>query len=193
VTDISQLTSVSADVGKYDDQALGLARDYLTDCTSDYLLFRYSGTVYFLFTGSDFTYDANDGVFSTGENFHVTELQAVLIPSSTPTPFTDTYSGEVIGLEGGVAIEEINGTITRQREPAPLQYYYITASYDVETQLDIDASPNLSGMQPVVYSNIGSFPRLVEGVSNHVATTNFILLGFVGYLLFHSVFRHVSN
>ena len=191
MTDISQLTSVSVDVGKYDDQAVQLAKDYLQDCTTDYLLFRYSGTVYFLFTGSDFTYE--DGVFTTGEDFTVIELQAVLVSSSSPSPATDYISGEIIGVEGGVAIETFDGTITRERDPAPLQYYYITSSYDMHTQIEVDASSDLFGMQPVVYSNLSVFPRLVEGVSNHVFTSNFILLGFVGYLLFHSIFRHVSN
>ena len=191
MTDISQSVRVSVDVGKVDSQALDIAQAYLEDCYTDYVFFRYSGSVYFLFTGNDFTYE--DGVFTTGDNFHVTELQAVLVPSSPASPRVDTFSGEVIGLEAGVAVESINGTITREPEPKPLEYYYISTSYDMDSILEVDCSADLAGMQPLVYTNLASFPRLIDGGSNHAFTTNFILLIGCFVLLFQSVFRHVSN
>lgn len=199
MTDISTLTSVSVLAGVYDDQAVSLARDYLQDFTGDYLLFRYSGSVYFLFTGSDFTYD--DGVFTTGDSFKVTELQSVLVPQSPAEPYTDSFtgniSGQIIGVENGVAIESVDGllsgTIERQPEPKPLVYYYITCSYDMDRAITVECAPDLSEMQPVVYTNLATFPRLIEGVSNHVFTTNFILCIFSACLLFGTVFKHISN
>lgn len=167
-----------------------IARDILTDCTQDYYFFRYSGTVYFLLTGDGFYFE--DGSFYTGDSFHVQELQAILVPSSSPSPAVDSFSGQIIGLEAGVAVEDFSGTYTRERDALPPSYYYITCSYDVDHQLQFTRDA-VSDMVPLVYSNLEDCPRLVEGVSYHVGFTNYILLGFVGFLLFHSVFRHIKN
>ena len=192
---IDTQTSILVTTSVMDPRAVDIARDFLQGYRGDYFFFQYSqynGLVsneYILITGTDFEIDEETGYIVTGDNFTVFDITEAITPHTSIE--SDSITGQIIGIENGVAIQEFNGSV--QRTVTSTESKWITQVYTVDHSISFDVSASSSGGQMLTYSSFGQNPRLIGGGQGYAFYISLLLsIGFVCGV-FNRLFVKVSH
>lgn len=191
---ITTQTAVSVGAAVMDAVPVQIARDFLQGYSGDYVFFQYSQSgalsadEYILITGTDISIDDESGYIVTGENFTVFDITA--LSSVFITTNTDSFSGSVVGVEGGAVVENFSGSYTRNDSDTVQQW--LTQVYTVDHAISI-VNDGISGADYLVYSSLENHPHLIQGVENYAFLQTVLLLAGICFAVVHGIFKHVSN
>lgn len=191
---ITTQTAVTVGAAVMDAVPVQIARDFLQGYSGDYVFFQYSqagvltADEYILITGTDLSIDDETGYMITGESFTVFDITA--LSDVRALTHSDSFSGSVVGVEGGAVAENFSGSYTRNDSETVKQW--LTQVYFVDHSVSI-VNPGVSGADYLIYSSLENCPKLISGVENYAFLQTIILLAAVCFGVVHCVFKHVSN
>lgn len=192
---IGTQTSITVTTSIMDARAVDIARDFLAGYTGDYFFFQLSqydglvSTEYILITGTDFEIDDETGYIVTGDDFTVFDITEAITPHSQ----VETYpiTGQIIGIENGVAIQDFDGSM--QRTVHTTESKWITQVYTVDHSVSFDVSASSSGGQMLTYSSFGQNPRLISGGESYAFYLSLLLTVSFVCGVFNRIFAKVSH
>ena len=191
---ITTQTVVNVGAAVMDTVPVGIARDFLQGYSGDYVFFQYSqagalsADEYILITGTDLSFDDETGYIVTGDSFTVFDITA--LSSINSISHNDSFSGSVIGVEGGAVAENFSGSITRN--DSELVQQWLTQVYTVDHAVSI-VNDGVSGADYLVYSSLENHPHLIQGVENYAFLQTVLFLAGICFAVVHGIFKHVSN
>ena len=191
---ITTQTVVNVGAAVMDTVPVGIARDFLQGYSGDYVFFQYSqagalsADEYILITGTDLSFDDETGYIVTGDSFTVFDITA--LSSINSISHNDSFSGSVIGVEGGAVAENFSGSITRN--DSELVQQWITQVYTVDHSVSV-VNDGVSGADYLVYSSLENHPHLIQGVENYAFLQTVLFLAGICFAVVHGIFKHVSN
>ena len=191
---ITTQTAVTVGAAVMDAVPVQIARDFLQGYSGDYVFFQYSqagvltADEYILITGTDLSIDDETGYLTTGESFTVFDITA--LSDVRVLTHSDSFSGSVVGVEGGAVVENFSGSYTRNDSETVKQW--LTQVYTVDHSVSI-VNPGVSGADYLIYSSMENYPKLILGVENYAFLQTIIILAVVCFGVVHGIFKHVSN
>lgn len=165
-------------------EAVQLARDLVAGYSGDYLFFQLDEDEYTLILSDSLTVTESGYSCDSCEwyDIHVTEHVQTAYRSNT-----GSLSGSIVGVEGGVAVEEFSGSFSGSyevQEVRPSTYALHHASHD--SYLGVNNRDHA-----VIYSSFDGTPSLVDGAQKYGFMVSALMCACIAFYFINSLFKRV--
>lgn len=187
-TAVDSVYSVSLSAGSFPVEAVQLARDLVAGYSGDYLFFQYDEDEFTLILSDSI--QTVDVLGNVGYHCDAFEAYSIHVTEHVQTAYrsnTGSLSGSIVGVEGGVAVEEFSGSFSGSyevQEVSPSTYALYHDSF--EHELDVSNSAHA-----VIYSSFDGTPSLVDGAQKYGFMVSALMCGCIVFYFINSLLKRV--